>query len=116
MDRGRAGGAGVLDPGRGLEAQGRVGLEHQRAGEVLGDEAAVEVAEPDLVDVGRGEAGIGDGGGCSLDDQALRRSRLSCLPKGRWLQPTMQAVMDMVPDACERPPWRAGALLTLRPS
>ena len=76
MHGGRAGGAGVLDPGRGLEAQGRVGLEHERAGEVLGDEAAIEVAEPDLVDVGGLEAGVGDGGGGCLDDQALRTAAL----------------------------------------
>ena len=97
MDRGRAGGAGVLDPGRGLEAQGRVGLQHERAGEVLGDEAAVEVAEPDLVDLGGLEAGIGDGRGRGLDDQALDVLRPSCLPNGRWLQPTMQAVMARPP-------------------
>ena len=89
---GRAGGAGVLDPGRGLEAQGGIGLEHERAGEVLGDEAAVEMAEPDLVDLGRLDAGIGDR---SRAASTIRLSALrpSCLPNGRWLQPTMQAVM-----------------------
>ena len=35
LHRGRAGGAGVLDPGGGLEAQGRSACEHERAGEVL---------------------------------------------------------------------------------
>ena len=76
VDGGGAGGAGVLDPGRGLEAQGRVGLEDERAGEVLGDEAAVEVAEPDLVDLGGLEAGVGDGGRGGLDDQALGTAAL----------------------------------------
>ena len=73
---GRAGGAGVLDPGRGLEAQGRVGLQHERAGEVLRHEAAVEMAEPDLVDLGRLQAGVGDRTRGRLDDQALGAAAL----------------------------------------
>ena len=56
MDRGRAGGAGVLDPGRRLEAKSRIGLQHERAGKILANEAAVEVAEIDVVDVGRRDA------------------------------------------------------------
>ena len=73
---GRAGGAGVLDPGRGLEAQGGVGLEHERAGEVLRDEAAIEVAEPDLVDLGWLEPCVGDRSRGRLDDQALGAAAL----------------------------------------
>ena len=101
MDGGRAGGAGVLDPRRRLEAQGGIGLQHQRAGEVLGHEAAVEMAEPDLVDVGRGDAGIGDGGGRGLDDQGLDGATL-VLAEGEMAQPTMQAVMGEAPDARDR--------------
>jgi hypothetical protein len=52
------GGAGVLDPGRALEAQIGRGLQHQRRGEILRREARVEMAEHDLVDFARPNAGI----------------------------------------------------------
>src|SRR6185437_7901730 len=55
---GRTRGAGVLDAGRGLEAQMRVGLQHQRRRKVLRRETGVEMAEHDLVDIAGGNAGI----------------------------------------------------------
>src|SRR5204862_745933 len=69
MDRRRAGGAGILDPGRRLEAEGGVGLEYQRGREFLLYKAAVHRAEIDLVDIGRRDAGIGKGALRHLDDQ-----------------------------------------------
>ena len=51
MDRGRSGRAGVLDPGRGLEAELVARLEDQGGGEILRREAAVEMAQHDLVHV-----------------------------------------------------------------
>ena len=71
VDGGRAGGAGVLDPGRGLEAQGRDGPAGQRGMELLGDEAAVHVADIDDVDVLGFDAGMGDGLGRGLHDQGF---------------------------------------------
>ena len=59
MDRGRTGGAGVLDAQRALEAQVRRRLQHQRGGEILRRKAGVEVAEHDLVDVVGANAGVG---------------------------------------------------------
>ncbi len=58
IDRGRAGGAGILDPRRALEAQRRIELQHQRGGKFLAREAAIEGAEINLVDVGGRDAGI----------------------------------------------------------
>ena len=60
MHGGRAGGAGILDPGRALEAQIGRGLQHQRGGEILRREAGVEMAEHDLVHIGGRDAGIGE--------------------------------------------------------
>ena len=71
MHRGRTGGAGVLDPGRRLEAQLRVGLQHQRGGKILRREAGVEMAEHDLVDVGGRDAGIGQRLVGDPDDEAF---------------------------------------------
>ncbi len=59
MHRGRAGGAGILDAGRALEAQIGRGLQHQRGGEILRREAGVEMTEHDLVDVLGGDTGVG---------------------------------------------------------
>ena len=58
MHRRRSGGAGVLDPRRRLEAQLRIGLQHQRGGKILRREAGVEMPEHDLVDIGGGNAGV----------------------------------------------------------
>ena len=71
MHRRRTGGAGVLDPRRRLEAQLRIGLQHQRGREILRREAGVEMAEHDLVDVCGGNAGIGQRIGRDLDHEAL---------------------------------------------
>ena len=71
MHGGRAGGAGILDPRRALEAQIGRSLQHQRGGEILRREAGVEVAEQDLVDVAGRDAGIGERFGRHLDDQAF---------------------------------------------
>ena len=71
MDRRRAGGAGVLDPGGALEPQFRQMLQHQRAGEILAREAGIEMAEHDLVDIPGMQAGIGDGGARHLADQGF---------------------------------------------
>ena len=92
MHRGGTGGAGVLDPGRALEAQVGRGLQHQRGGEILRRKAGIEVAEHDLVDVGRRDPGIGQR---AVATRTIRLSTVSpsSLPKGVWAQPTMQAVM-----------------------
>ena len=86
MHRGRTGGAGVLDPGRRLEAQRRIGLQHQRGRKVLRREAGVEMPEHDLVDIGGRNAGIGkrlvrdldheafDGLGIELAERRMRPS------------------------------------------
>ena len=71
MHRRRAGGAGVLDPGRTLEPQIRRRLQHQRGGEILRREAGIEMTEHDLVDIGRRHAGVGERAGRDPHDQAL---------------------------------------------
>jgi hypothetical protein len=65
VERGRARGAGVLDPGGALEAQGRIGRKGEGGGEALLLEAA-EVADIDGVDVLEADAGV-------LDRTARRR-------------------------------------------
>ena len=57
-DRRRSGGAGVLDARRRLEAQPVVGLQHQAGGEILRRKAGIEMAEHDLVDLVRADAGM----------------------------------------------------------
>ena len=69
VDRGRAGGAGVLDTGRRLEAEIGMGLQRQRGVELLAHEAAVHVADVDHVDVLGLDAGVGDGLGRGLHHQ-----------------------------------------------
>ena len=71
MHRGRSGRAGVFDPGRALEAQIGSGLEHQRGGEILGREAAVEMAQHDFVDVLGLDPGVGERLLGDAHDQAL---------------------------------------------
>src|SRR5712691_8033964 len=73
VHRGRAGGAGILDPARALEAQIGRSLQHQRGGKILRREAGVEMAEHDLVDVARLDPGIGQRLARDPDDQALDR-------------------------------------------
>ena len=88
MDRRRAGGAGVLDPGRRLEAEPRIGLEDQRGGKLLLHEAAVHRPEKDLVDVGGGNPGIGQRALRHLDDQRfdvapVMLAEFACAPTRR---------------------------------
>src|SRR6516165_6029401 len=71
MDRRRAGGAGILDPRRRLEAKAGVGLKSQGGREFLAHEAAVHRTKIDRVDIGGGDAGIGQGRVRHLDDQRL---------------------------------------------
>ena len=68
---GRPRGAGVLDAGGGLEAQMRIGLQHQRSREILRREAGVEMAEHDLVDIAGRDAGIGQRLVGDLDHEAF---------------------------------------------
>jgi hypothetical protein len=82
VDRGRAGRAGVLDADRGLEAEALVRLQHQRGGEVLWAKAGVEMAEHDLVDVARLDAGVLQRLVGNADDQALHGLVIE-LPEGR---------------------------------
>ena len=72
-DRRRAGRAGVLDPRRRLEAQPVVGLQHQARGEILRREAGIEMAEHDLVDLVRPDAGMVERLVRDLDDQRFQR-------------------------------------------
>ena len=67
----RSGGAGILDPRRRLEAQLRIGLQHQRGGKILRREAGVEMPEHDLVDIASRNAGIGQRLVRNPDHQAL---------------------------------------------
>src|SRR6185437_2039315 len=69
VDRGRTGSAGVLDPGRRLEAEVGVRLQRQRGMELLTHEAAVHVADIDDVDVLRLDPGMGDRVAGRLHDQ-----------------------------------------------
>ncbi len=71
VDCRRTGGAGILDPGRRLEAKAGIGLKHERGREFLADKAAVHRAEKDRVDIGRGDPGIGERRLRRLDDQRL---------------------------------------------
>ena len=85
MDRGRAGGAGVLDPRRRGEAQIAARLQHQRGREVLLHEAGIELAEINGVDVTRLDAGVGqrlggDVGNHGLDIQILVLRELQVVP------------------------------------
>src|SRR5882757_8345588 len=69
VDRGRAGGAGILDPRAGLEAQVRVRLQRQGGVELLAHEAAIHVADIDDVDVLGLDASVGDSLAGGLHDQ-----------------------------------------------
>ena len=73
MHRGRSGRAGVFDAGGRLEPQLRIGLQHQRSGEILWRETGIEVPEHDLVDIGRRNAGVRDRLGRDTDHEALDR-------------------------------------------
>src|SRR5260370_7396659 len=63
MDGRRSGCARVLDPGGRLETQIGRSLEHQGGGEILRREAGVGVAEQDLINIRRRNAGIIKHGG-----------------------------------------------------
>ena len=76
MHRGRAGGAGVLDPARALEPQVGRSLKHQRGSEILRREPGVEMPEHDLVDIGGGNPGVGERLLGDAHDQALDRLAL----------------------------------------
>ena len=69
----RTGGAGILHPGRALEAQVRCRLQHQGGGKILGREPGIEMAEQDIVDVSGRYSRIGQCIGCHPYDQALNR-------------------------------------------
>ncbi len=71
INRGRAGGAGILDARGALEAQRRIELQHQRGRKILAHEAAVEGADIDLVDIGGRKAGVPDRRGGDGDDHLL---------------------------------------------
>ncbi len=73
IDRRRTGGAGVFHARRRFEAQGRIGLQHQRGGEILRREPAIEMAEIDFIDLIGGEARIDQRILHDADDQALDR-------------------------------------------
>ena len=72
-DGGGTGGAGIFDARRGLEAQPIVGLQHQARCEILRRETGVEMAEHDLVDIVRADAGVVERVNGDLGDQALQR-------------------------------------------
>ncbi len=86
MHCGRAGGAGILHPGRRLETQIRGGLQDQRGGEVLGREPGIEMAEHDLVHIARLDAGIRERIARDPGDQAL--DRLVRKPAERGMGPS----------------------------
>ena len=92
MHGGGAGGAGVLDTRRRLEAEQVGGLQHQPGREVLRREAAVEVAEHDLVDVLRPDLGMGERLGGDAHDQALDGLRDSQRPRPDLI--LLDVVMD----------------------
>ena len=111
MDRRRAGGAGILDAGRRLEAERRVGLEHQRGREFLLDEAAVHRAEKHLVDIGGRDAGIGERALRDFDDQRFDIAPL--VPAEFGVRPTDDAPGHRLsPPAAAK---RGNAALSLDP-
>jgi hypothetical protein len=71
MHGGRAGGAGVLDPARALEAQVRRGLEHQRCGKILAEKPALKCPSTISSTSRGGDPGIGQRLGRHPHDQAL---------------------------------------------
>ncbi len=71
MDGGGAGGADVLHPCGGFKAEGRIGLHHQRCGEVLLHETAVEVANDHRIHVFRLQTRVGQCGHGDLADHAF---------------------------------------------
>ena len=85
VNGGRAGRAGVLDPGGGFEAQAVVRLEHERRGEVLRGEPVVEETDVDGVHVIRRDARVrhrlgGDPGDERLDVLAFEPAELRMRP------------------------------------
>jgi hypothetical protein len=102
MHGGRAGGAGVLDARRRLEAQAVVGLQHQRGGEILRREAGVEMAEHDLVDIGGGDAGIGQRLVGDAHDQALDAVSVMSLAEGAVGLPCAQPTIETNGPVLER--------------
>ena len=71
MDRGRAGGAGVLVARRWLEAQFGHAVDRERTGKVLAREACVEEADEDSIHVAGRDAGVLDGATSDARDQRL---------------------------------------------
>ncbi len=61
MHGGRTRRAGIFHPRRALEAERRVGLQHEGSGEILRRKSGVEMPEHDLVDIARLKACVGDG-------------------------------------------------------
>src|SRR3546814_13956544 len=57
--------------GRRLETEVRMGLEHERGGKLLADEAAAEGAEVDRIDITRFDTRVLERAGGGLDDHVL---------------------------------------------
>jgi hypothetical protein len=74
--------AGVLDPGRGLEAEPVIRLEHERSGEILRAEPGIEVAEHDLVDIVRADARMLERLLGDAHDEALDALRVMLTERG----------------------------------
>ena len=72
-----------------LEAQFGRGLQHQRGGKVLRREAGVEMAEHDLVDIGRADAGVRQRFARHPHDQAFERFAVE--PAELGMRPTDDA-------------------------
>ncbi len=82
MHGGGAGGAGILDARRPLEAQIGGGLQHQRGGEILWRKPGVEMAEHDLVHVLGGDACVGHRLGRDAHDQAFDALAIKLTKRG----------------------------------
>jgi hypothetical protein len=102
---GGTGGAGVLDPGRGLEAEIVIGLQHQAGGEILRRETGVEMPEIDFVDVRRLEPGMLDRLPRDAGDQAFD-GLVAVFAKGRMGPADDAGSHDLLSrESC--PCWRA---------
>src|SRR5579862_7934419 len=69
VDCRRTGGAGVLDPGCGLEAEAGIGLKHQRGRKLLADKPAIHGPDINRIDIRGADPGIGERRLGHLDDQ-----------------------------------------------
>ena len=85
---GRAGCAGILHTGGGRPAQRFVGLQHEGRGEDLPHEAAIELAEPDAVDLAGFDAGMAQRLPGDTPDQRFEIERI--VTAERRVRPTYQ--------------------------